>query len=151
MPPDQNDLETRVARLAKELDYLKAGLRQLGLQACSCCGRYFLSSDGKALFDAGDLVCFSCLQNWWQQREPSLSVEARQAIEHRLARWLVAYHNAKIIRQAEKLPRPEMLQVKVVVACEQCSGTGKLANGSRCGYCDGRGTLWVVELRPEFQ
>jgi hypothetical protein len=151
MPSDQNDLEKRIARLAKELDFLKAGLRQLGLQPCSCCGRYFLSSDGKALFDAGDLVCFSCLQTWWQQREPSLSVEARQAIEHRLARWLVAHHNAKIIRQAEKLPRPEMLQVKVVVSCEQCSGTGKLANGSRCGYCDGRGTLWVVELRPEFQ
>ena len=59
--------------------------------------------------------------------------------------------DVNLFRQAEKLPRPEMLQVKVVVSCEQCSGTGKLANGSRCGYCDGRGTLWVVELRPEFQ
>jgi hypothetical protein len=112
---------------------------------------YFLFSDGKALFDAGELVCYKCLQNWWQQREPTLSIEGRQAIEHRLARWLVAHHNASIIRQSEKLPRAEMLEIKVVVACEQCGGTGKLANGARCRKCDGRGIVWVVELRPEFQ
>jgi len=151
MPSDRDDVERRIARLTKELDYLKGGLRLLGLQPCSCCGKYFLSSDGKNLFDAGELVCVQCLQTWWQQREPTLSIEARQAIEHKLARWLVAYHNAKFIRQAEKLPRAEMLAIKVVVACEQCNGTGKLANGSACRHCDGRGTVWVVELRPEFQ
>ena len=151
MPSDQNDLESRIARLANELDHLKDGVRLLGLGQCSCCGKYFLSSDGKALFDAGELVCYKCLQNWWQQREPMLSVEGRQAIEHKLARWLVAYHNARIVREARKLPRADMLEIKVVVACEPCDGTGKLADGSSCRNCDGRGTVWVVELRPEFQ
>jgi hypothetical protein len=151
MPSDENDLETRIARLAKELDHLRGGVRLLGIEQCSCCGKYFLSSDGKALFDAGDLVCYKCLQNWWQQREPTLGIEERQAIEHKLARWLVAYHNARIIRQSEKLPRAEMVQIKVVVACEHCGGTGKLPDGAGCRNCEGRGIIWVVELRPEFQ
>lgn len=151
MPSDQNDLESRIARLTKELQHLKNGVRLLGLEQCGCCRKYFLSSDGKALFDAGELVCYKCLQNWWQQRESTLSIEERQAIEHKLARWLVAYHNARIIREARKLPRAEMLEIKLAVACEPCNGTGKLDEGDRCRNCDGRGTVWVVVLRPEFQ
>jgi hypothetical protein len=54
MPSDQNDLETRIRRLANELEHLKDGMRLLGLGQCSCCDKYFLSSDDKSLFDGGE-------------------------------------------------------------------------------------------------
>jgi len=153
MSPPTSDpgLADRVARLERDLQLLKNGVRLLGLCPCGNCGKYFQSSDAKALFDAGELVCRACLPEWWEGIEATMSIADRQALEHKLARWLVANYNAKIIRDAKKLPRAEMVTLKMVVACEQCNGTAKTETGAICRNCEGRGTVWVIELRPEFQ
>jgi len=150
MPFEPKDIETSIARINAELDHIKDGLRLLGLKQCSCCNKFFLSQDGKTLFDAGQLVCYDCLQQCWQQRSPELSVEQRLAIEHKLLRWLVAYHKGKVIRHAESMPPAAAIELKMVVACEQCAGTGQSLGGA-CHNCAGRGNVWVITLRPELQ
>jgi hypothetical protein len=151
-PVELQELETRLARVVEELNHLKDGLCLLGLKQCSGCGKYSVSTDGKNLLEAGgQLVCYSCVQEWWQRRSPALNSEERQAVEHKLLRWLVTHHNAKVIRLAEKLPRPIELELKIIAACEQCAGTGKIDGGKRCLNCEGRGSVWVVRLRPELQ
>ena len=151
MPAETKDLEASLARMAQELDHLKDGLALLGVKPCSSCGKYFQDADGKTLLDAGQLVCYDCLQDWWHQRAPALGIEQRQAVEHKILRWLVANRNAKVIRQAEKMPRADAIELKIVVGCEQCNGTGKVDKGGKCHACDGRGSVWVVGLRPEFE
>jgi len=87
------------------LDGLKGALLLLGVKQCCWCSKYFLCPDVRALFDADELVCYGCIQEWWQHRCPELSIEKRQAVEHKLLRWLVSHHDAKVIRQTEKLPQ----------------------------------------------
>jgi hypothetical protein len=151
MPDPEKDLEARLSRVDRELEQLKDGLRLLGIRQCNHCRKFFLSQDGKTLFEGDELVCYSCVQDWWHEHAAALNTEQRQAIEHKLMRWLIAHHNAKVIRQPEKMPRPEELELKMVVGCEQCNGTGKTEAGKRCSYCDGRGFVWVVVLWPQFQ
>lgn len=151
MAVEPKDREANLARLAEELDHLKDGLGLLGVKQCSRCGNYFLSADGKNLFDAGQLVCHGCIQDWWQELSPSLSIEERQAMEHKLVRWLVAHHGAKVIRQQEKLPPSDDLALKMVIACDQCDGTGRSPSGGECHNCEGRGSVWVIEIKPELQ
>lgn len=151
MPTDPQDLEARFSRIVEELNHIKAGLRLLGVKQCRSCGKYFLSQDRTALFEAGEPVCHNCIQDWWEKRSPELSIEERQSIEHKLLRWLVACYNALVIHQAKKLPRPEDLELKIVVACDQCNGAGKTDGGGPCHHCEGRGSLWVVQLRPNLQ
>ncbi len=151
MPVETKDLEASLASVLRELEHLKDGLRLLGLKQCSACGTYFLCQDGKALFDAGELACYACLTPWWRRYSPGLSIEQRQALEGKLLRWLVAHHDAKVIRHAEKLPPSDAIELKVVVACDQCDGTGKNEGGRECHNCEGRGSVWVVTLRPELQ
>ncbi len=148
MPAEAKDLEASLARVVEELDHLKAGLRLLGVKQCSYCRKYFLSQDGKTLIEAGELVCYKCLQKWWQERSPSFTIEERQAAEHKLLRWLVAHHGAKVIRQAGKLPRPADMELKIVVTCEECNGSGKNESRAECHNCEGRGSVWVVKLWP---
>ena len=150
MPMDAKDLETSLTRILQELEHLKDGLGLLGVKQCAHCRRYFRSEDGGALFDAGQLVCYGCLQDWWLQHSPKLGIDERQRIEHKLLRWLVANHQAKVIRTVKKLPQADQIELKIVVACDQCSGTGKGA-GRECQNCEGRGSVWVVGLRPELQ
>jgi len=150
MPTEPEDLEARLARMVKELNSLKAGLRLLGVKQCNTCGKWFLSQDGKALFEAGDPVCYNCIQKWWQQRAPELNIDERQVIEHKLLRWLVAHYSAQVIHQARKLPRPEALELKIMVACDQCNGLGKTGSHSECHHCEGRGTVRVVKFWPDL-
>jgi len=147
MPGDPKDLDARLAAVTKELENLRGGLRLLGLKQCSSCGKFF-QADGKALIDVGQIVCHKCIQNWWDQHSPTLNIQERQAVEHKLARWLVSDHNAKVVRQRAKLPRVDEIDLKMVVACEQCGGTGKNSGGKECNNCEGRGTVWVVRLLP---
>ena len=72
-------------------------------------------------------------------------------MEHKLVRWLVGHRNGKVVRQAEKMPRPDEIELKIVVSCEPCDGTGKDAGGKHCHNCDGRGSVWIVGLRPDLQ
>jgi hypothetical protein len=148
----EKDFEAKLARLSQELNRQGEALRLLGLKPCSSCGRYYLGQDGKSLLDGGpgQLVCHRCVQDWWRQRSPELNTKQRQAIEAKLRRWLVTHYNAKVIQQDEKLPPDSQIELKIVVACEQCNGTGKNPSGE-CHSCDGRGSVWVVQLRPELQ
>jgi hypothetical protein len=106
---------------------------------------------GKALLDVGQLVCYGCVQEWWRLRSPLLSVKERLSTEHKLLRWLVAHHNGKVIRQSAKAPRPAEVELSIVAGCEQCEATGKTATGGECRNCEGRGSVYVVVLRPEFR
>jgi len=142
--------DASLPRILEELDRLKEGLRLLGLSQCGSCGKYFQLSEGKPLFDAGQPVCYNCVGEWWRERSPALGIEERKAVEHKLLRWLVAHHGAKVIRQSDKMPPAAHIQLKIMVACEQCDGTGK-AGGKDCHSCEGRGSVWVVRLRPEVQ
>jgi hypothetical protein len=146
----EKDFEAKLARLAQELERQKDALRLLGLKPCSSCGKYYLGQDGKSLLDAGQLVCHRCVQNWWRQRSPTLNTGQRQTVEAKIRRWLVTHHNAKVIQQADKLPPDSQVDLKMVVGCEQCNGTGRGASGE-CHSCDGRGSVWIVEPRLDLQ
>jgi hypothetical protein len=135
-----------LAYLSSELDKIKEGLKLLGLQQCSCCRKYFKCLDGKNLLNAGQLVCYRCVSDWWQQRSPQISIEERNAVEHQLLRWLTAYYEAKVIRRPGQMPAPENILLKIVVRCEQCMGAGMM-DGTKCQSCDARGFVWVVVTR----
>ena len=150
MTAEPNDPEETLARISQELQHLREGLRLLGLRPCSHCGRYFLSSDAGALLDAGQLVCYICLHDWWQQRSPALSVQQRQTAEHKILRWLVAYHGAKVVNRPDKMPPAEEIEFKLVVACDECDGTGKNDAGGKCHNCGAQGSVWVVRLTPQL-
>ena len=147
----EKDYEAKLARIVQELDNQKQALRLLGLRPCSRCGKYFQMQEGKNLLDAGQLVCYRCVPDWWRQRSPTLNTQQRQGIEAKIRRWLVTHYKAKIIQQAEKLPPAGEIEFKIVVSCEQCNGTGETAGGGKCHSCDGRGNVWVVQLKPELQ
>jgi hypothetical protein len=148
----ENDFEAKLIRLTHEVERQKDTLKLLGLKPCSSCGKYYLGQDGRGLLDSGvgQLVCHRCVQDWWRQRSPTLNTKQRLAVEAKLRRWLVSHYNAKVIQQNEKLPPDSETELKIVVACEQCNGTGK-GSGGDCHSCDGRGSVWVVQLRPELQ
>jgi hypothetical protein len=135
-----------LAYISRELDSIRAGLKILGLNQCSCCRKYYLCPDGKNLVNVGQQVCYRCVGGWWEQRSPQVSIEERNTVEHQLLRWLTAYHGAKVIRRPGQMPAAEDIQLKVVVRCEQCLGTG-LSDAAKCLNCDGRGFVWVVVSR----
>jgi hypothetical protein len=135
-----------LATLSSELDQIRDALKLLGLKQCNCCRKYFMCPDGKNLLNVGQLVCFRCLSGWWQQRSPKISIEERNAVEHEILRWLTAYYEGKVIRRPAQMPAAERIQLKIVVRCEHCNGTGQ-SDGSRCQNCDGRGFDWVVVTR----
>jgi hypothetical protein len=136
-------IDETLARMERELELLRQGLSLLDIKPCSSCRRFFRAEPG-ALFDAGhEFACFGCIPNWWPRRSPQLSARDRELMEHRLVRWLLSHHHAHVIHQAEKLPPDRPQEFRLVTDCEECEGTGNLL-GSRCHYCNGRGTLWVV-------
>jgi hypothetical protein len=138
-----NLLPEKLARMERELEYLSGGLGLLGIKACTWCRKFFRLSDPGALFECDQLVCYACLPDWWLHRSPELSVKDRQTIEHKLMRWLVSQHDAVVIPQTKSLPEPEPHELRIVAACQECDATGS-QGGSRCHFCSGGGTLWVV-------
>jgi hypothetical protein len=147
----ESDLDNAsLAHIVQELEHLKDGLRLLGVKQCCHCRKYFRCPDGRTLFDAGQPVCYGCVQDWWLRRAPALGGEERRTVEHKLFRWLVSYHDAKVIPQTEQMPPADGIELKIVAACERCDGTGKDHGGKACGFCGGLGTIWLVALRPEF-
>jgi hypothetical protein len=145
--PEKN-LDQRLASIERGLEHLKDGLGLLGVKPCTLCGVFYRRADPGSLFR--EFVCFNCIQQWWSHRCPELSGEDRQKTERELRRWLVSYHHADVILKPEKLPRPEMLVMKLVTGCDQCDASGKTYSGGRCHHCDGRGTEWVVVYAPGF-
>lgn len=140
--PDSPADET-LARIERDLQLLRQGLSLLNVKPCVGCQRFFRADPG-ALFDDGhSQVCFGCVPEWWPRRSPDLSLKDREFTEQRLVRWLLAHHQAHIVHQAEKLPPDQPQAFRLVADCEECHGSGSMG-GSRCHYCNGRGTLWVV-------
>jgi len=69
MPEESNPHPGDVlARHQLDLDRLKDALALLGVNACSHCKKFLRRSDPGALFDAGELVCYGCIHEWWPQR-----------------------------------------------------------------------------------
>lgn len=137
-------LDETLARIERNLAQIKEGLGLLGIKACSQCKRFFRSSEAGTLFDAGELVCFSCIREWWPNYSVHLSVKDREELESKLAYWLREFHHAEVIKDAAKLPEASKQELQIVATCLECHGSGLLMGNERCRYCDARGTVWIV-------
>jgi|SRR5579859_735933 len=143
--PEKNPAEV-LAHLERDVANLKSALVLLGIKQCSSCEKFYLTSDPGSLFTAcEDTVCYACFSSWWPGRCHNLSIPGRSSIEHKLMRWLVDYHGGIVFRELSQLPPQELQDVRVVVACFECGGTGTLG-GERCRYCHGNGSVWVVTM-----
>jgi hypothetical protein len=142
-------VEQRLARYESDLTRLKDALALLGVSDCSWCKKFFRRSDPKALFDAGDLVCYTCIHEWWPQRSAQLDDKDREDLESKLVFWLRANHNAEIFKDPAKLPDSSLRELYVVANCLECRGSGKSFGQENCRYCAGRGTVWVIVSRKQ--
>jgi len=142
-------LEEVLARQQLDLERLKDALGLLGVSACSWCEKFLRRSDPGALFDAGDLVCYGCIHEWWPQRCAQLSTKERENLEGKLVFWLRDFHHAELFKDPGKLPESSLQELHIVANCLECRGTGKLMGEERCRYCEGRATVWVIVSRRQ--
>lgn len=143
-------VEEILARQALDLDRLKDAFGLLGVSPCSWCKKFLRRSDPGALFDAGgELICYSCIPEWWPQRCAQLSTKDRESLEGKLVFWLRDYHHAELFKDPAKLPESSLQELHIVANCLECRGTGKSLGQERCRYCDGRGTVWVIVSRKK--
>ena len=147
--PSESRVEEVVARHEVDLDRLKDALGLLGVVPCSWCKKFFRRSDSGALFDAGELVCYGCIPEWWPQRRAQLSIKDRETLESKLVFWLRSQHHAEIFKDPAKLPESSLQELHLIANCMECRGTGKLMGNERCRYCEGRGTVWVIVSRKQ--
>jgi len=147
--PSESRVEEVVARHEVDLDRLKDALGLLGVVPCSWCKKFFRRSDPGALFDAGELVCYGCIHEWWTQRCAQLSIKDRETLESKLVFWLRSQHHAEIFKDPAKLPENSLQELHLIANCLECRGTGKLMGNERCRYCEGRGTVWVIVSRKQ--
>jgi hypothetical protein len=136
-------MQAALDAIERRLGHVESALEQIGLRACRHCKRYFRRSEPGLLFDCRGPVCVECIPEWRAELSTELTVNERATVERQLTQWLLVYHQGTIVRESRKVPEPQLLKVRVVVGCERCQGTGRVSN-SRCRYCDGRGTVWVV-------
>ena len=140
-------LEEVLSRQQLDLDRMKDALGLLGVSDCSWCKKFLRRSDAGALFDAGELICFGCIREWWPQRSVQLGTKERETLESKLVFWLRDFHHAELFKDPAKLPESSLQELHLVANCLECHGTGKLMGQERCRYCDGRGTVWVIVSR----
>jgi hypothetical protein len=138
--------------IEREIAELRNALGLLGLKQCSWCRKYLRFGEPGALFDAGELVCYTCALDWWKNKCPQLPVAERSAIEHKLVHWLIYQHHSKVIRPAGKgVETAPPNAPRLVASCIECAGKGKDTGGGHCSHCNGLGIIWVVlteKLRP---
>ena len=147
--PDISD--TTLAHIERELANVKDALGLLGAKPCCACGKFYLSSTSGNLFNSGtERVCYTCISTWWRERCTQLNIPERQAIEHKLMRWLIEYHDAKVFRELRELPPSEVQDVHLIVECAECNGTGTQA-GERCPHCLGNRNVWVITFKRSLQ
>jgi hypothetical protein len=141
--PAQPTTET-VAQLRTELQEVINALALLGIQRCCRCRRFFRSSEAGALFDYTEVVCYSCVPEWWKSVSGQISVHDREKLESKLASWLRKYHQAQVIKQdKDESAGVHRYGFQMVVHCTECNGSGKLLEGERCRFCNGLGTIRV--------
>jgi hypothetical protein len=117
--------EEVLARLEVDLERLKDAFGLLGVSACSWCKKFFRRSDPGALFDAGELVCYGCIREWWPQHSAQLSAKERETLEGKLVFWLRDFHHAETFKDPAKLPESSLQELHIVANCLECRGTGK--------------------------
>lgn len=150
MPAESNPNPGDVlARHALDLERLKDALALLGVNACSCCKKFLRRSDPGALFDAGELVCYGCIHEWWPQRAAQLGTKERETLEGKLVFWLRDFHHAETYKDPAKLPEASVQELHIVATCLECRGAGKSMGQERCRFCEGRGTVWVIVSRKK--
>jgi hypothetical protein len=144
MDDDAAEILKRLAEMERDLQQMRSGVGLLGVKRCENCKKFYRTSDAAALFEDGvEAVCYGCIHEWWPRRCGEMELSDRETIEHKLVRWLVAHHNAKLIPQSHKLPDERSQDFRLAADCDQCGGTGIVLE-ARCRYCGGEGTLWVV-------
>lgn len=136
-----------VASHKLEIQRLKNALSLLGVNDCSRCKKFYRRSDPGALFDAGELVCYGCLQAWWAECSPELDSKDRTNIESKLVFWLREERHAELFKDPAKLPEGSLQEFSMVATCLECHGTGKSLGQNSCRFCEGRGAVWVVVWR----
>ena len=149
--PDENDgsVEESLARQALEIERLKDALGLLGVNPCAWCKKFVRRTDPGALFDAGELICYGCIAEWWPQRCAQLSAKDRENLEGKLVFWLRDYHHAELFKDPAKLPENSLQELHMVASCLECRGTGKSLSQESCRFCEGRGTVWVIVSRKK--
>jgi hypothetical protein len=140
-------VQEMMARQALEIGRLKDALGLLGVSPCSWCKKFFRRSDPGALFDAGELVCYDCIREWWPQRCAQFSTKDRENLEGKLVFWLRDHHHAETFKDPAKLPETSLQELHIVANCLECHGTGKSLGQEHCRYCEDRGTVWVIVPR----
>jgi hypothetical protein len=136
-----------LARHQLDLDRLKDALALLGINPCSWCKKFLRRSDPGALFDAGELVCYGCIPEWWSQRAAQLGIKERETLEGKLVFWLRDFHHAETFKDPAKIPEASLQELHIVANCLECRGAGKSMGQERCRFCEGRGTVWVIVAR----
>ena len=133
-----------VSRIERDLNDLVEALALLGVKRCSCCRHFFRSTDPGALFDYGQLVCFSCIPGWWSSQSSQIGVMEREKIESKLSAWLRKYHGAEIVKEGREDLEDGEHEFQIVTSCFECRGSGKIMEGERCRFCNGLGTVRIV-------
>jgi hypothetical protein len=142
---EASSLSETVSRVEHDLNDLIGGLALLGVKRCSQCRQFFRCADPGALFDYGQLVCYSCIPNWWASLSTRLGVTDRERTEGKLASWLRKYHRAEVVKETSgKVTDTPNAEFQIVAQCLECAGSGKLMEGERCRFCNGYGTVRIV-------
>jgi len=132
-------------QLEHDLNDLVDAFALLGIKRCTQCRKFFRSTEPGALFDSGELICFSCVPKWWRSLSETLRVDDRERIEAKLSSWLRKYHNAEVLKEERgKSVDAGEHAFEIVVHCTECQGSGKLLEGERCRFCNGLGTVRIV-------
>ncbi len=148
MPEKSNpSVEELLSRQQFDLERLKDAFGLLGISACSSCKKFLRRTDPGALFDAGELICYGCIPEWWPQRSAQLSAKELENLEGKLVFWLRDYHHAETFKDPAKLPETSLQELQVVATCLECHGTGKSLGQDHCRFCEDRGKVWVIVSR----
>jgi hypothetical protein len=149
--PENPDLSIDgiLARQQFDLDRLKEAFGLLGVTACSRCKKFYRRTEPGTLFDAGELICYACIHEWWPQRCAQLSTKDRETLEGKLVFWLRDYHQAETYKDPAKLPDASQQELHIVANCLECHGTGKSLGQDHCRYCEDRGTVWVIVSKKQ--
>jgi len=143
--PAESPLFATLARVEHDLNDLIGALALLGIKRCSRCRQFFRSADPGAIFECDQLVCYSCIPDWWSSVSMRLGVADRERVEGKLASWLRKHHLAQVVKVGPgDAPDTSNAQFQLVAKCLECGGSGKFMEGERCRFCNGLGTVRIV-------
>jgi hypothetical protein len=149
MPEFDPVTEKTLADYQVEIERMRDAFALLGVNACAWCKKFVRRSDPGAMFDAGELICYGCIREWWPQRSMQLSGKEHENLEGKLVFWLRDYHRAETFKDPAKLPESSLQELNIVANCLECHGTGKSLGEDSCRFCEGRGTVWVIVARKK--